>query len=236
MTSAARREHRLAPFGFPWICESILVFCLLVVPRGAWADMTYCYQGNNFTSVAGAYSSADSVRGCVTLAAALPEDSPRTFYSIVDFLFSDGEQTISLASPSAGGFFSFGTSAGEITSWDIHVIGSSGEINTFHNIPLVPFTEDQVDMNFGLDWAAVNTSGAWTTSPEPASFILLLTAAAAAGMVIAKKRLRAPGSAGFGRYASASRCLRCGTSAVPSIAATSPLSPGIRRCNSAAAL
>ncbi|HTS62865.1 MAG TPA: hypothetical protein VMH28_12640 [Candidatus Acidoferrales bacterium] len=165
----------------PWL--------LFLLPLAARADMTYCYQGNNFTFVAGVYKTSDSIRGCVTLGAVLPEDSPRTFYSIVDLLFTDGEQTISLANPFSGGdFASFGTTGGNITSWDVHVVGINGDINTFHNIPLLPFTEDQVDMNMGNDFATVSTAGVWTTNPEPVSAVLLMTVLAAASLVTARRK------------------------------------------------
>jgi hypothetical protein len=92
-----------------WIIA--LLFAAIVAPNTR-AQITYCYQGNNFTNFDNvnpfpnsAYTTSDSVSGCITLAAALPANgSTNVNYFdptvVPNFSFTDGVQS------SFSGFFS----------------------------------------------------------------------------------------------------------------------------------
>ena len=61
----------------------------------AHADVTYTYTGNDFTNIAGPYTTSESISGTVTLSSALP-DNQVTLLTVtpVSFSFMDGIHTI----------------------------------------------------------------------------------------------------------------------------------------------
>jgi hypothetical protein len=89
-----------------------------------FADITYSYTGNPFTSVTGPpYTTSDRVTGTVTLASPLGINLPfGTTVTPLAFSFSDGVQTITNLNANPGSIFEFGTGpTGAITGWGIAV-------------------------------------------------------------------------------------------------------------------
>jgi hypothetical protein len=168
---------------------------LLLSVMGVRADSTYCYQGNDFTSAVGGYTTSDAETGCVTLTSALPANSSLTVYNsdVATYSFSDGVQTIGGGPPPAalGDTFAFETDDGVITEWDIYVTAAEGVavISTVGNDP--DFSPPSEDEAFGISGDAQahneNDPGVWSAA-EPSSFVLLFLGLIAVGMVARRTR------------------------------------------------
>lgn len=159
------------------------VALLLISSTGLFANVTYTYTGNDFTSVGGfhhLYTTSDSVTGYFTVAAPLPANW--NGYVTTFFNFSDGVQTITPANATnpTTGIGLLTNSAGQIIAWDINIGSTANGADVIHaessgtgldygQVYVGGFANDYGE-NFG-------PPGTWTASavPEPTSFGLMLT-------------------------------------------------------------
>jgi pimeloyl-ACP methyl ester carboxylesterase len=117
---------------------STYIFFLVssVAAQLTYANVTYTYTGNTFTSVhddpnvPGSYDTSMRVSGSFELSTALPPNraiSDRLFVTPLSFSFGDGRSVITNTSPSLNFFINVGTdAAGNITKWDLAFQSQSG--------------------------------------------------------------------------------------------------------------
>ena len=167
-----------------------------------FADITYTYTGNPFTSVTGPpYNTSDRVTGTVTLASPLGINLPfGTAVTPLAFSFSDGVQTITNLNANPGSIFEFGTGpTGAITGWGIGVdtgaVLPPDSITTFLPFdPLSAFDRGHL-AGFSTPTGQVSDNpGVWTTVPavsDTGSTLALLFLSLTALGVAARRLKRA---------------------------------------------
>ncbi len=93
---------------------------LLMVCGWAQAQVTYTYQGNNFTTFAPPYSSSSQITGSIQLASALPANSTTDLVgSIQAFSFTDGQATRDPSNTTLCQFSVTTNGQGLISAWSI---------------------------------------------------------------------------------------------------------------------
>lgn len=188
----------------------IALAVLFLTVAGARADVTYCYQGNNFNqNITGPYTTSDAVSGCVTLSAALPFDSPLTYYypsrgnpvvtspEVVSAYLTDGVQSLGITVTQYL-IFAFQTTDGEIMTWDVNLYNNpinpqfSDDIETINAPGLSSQVSDTTEFNSGIaaegggGASTLSDPGTWTRVPEQGPISLSLTIMAA--VVLISKR------------------------------------------------
>jgi hypothetical protein len=101
----------------------VLSAFLLVLPLPLFADTTYTYTGNHYTSIGSNdpdFTTAESISGSFIVASPLAPNMTLQAITPTSFSFSDGYETITNTSPFVSSSVLVGTDQfGDITSWDI---------------------------------------------------------------------------------------------------------------------
>ena len=150
-----------------------------------FADVTYAYTGNPFTSFSGPYTASDRVTGTFTLADPLPANRPISDINPISFSFSDGvnlmtNSFIPLGTPPFFNFISIGTGpTGAINAWDIDLQFSAAIDGRIH-------TSNAADLGHRVgtspegsgDGSNSGSPGTWTVVggvPDTGSTLSLMT-------------------------------------------------------------
>lgn len=194
---------------------------LLSIASSAQATAIYQYTGNPFESIsdnplpAGTYTTAMSVSGVMMLNSPLAPNLVQKGISPTSFMFSDGRNAITDASPGLNIVsFTLSTDAdGNISFWDIMVSVNfalpafpgeqSPQIGTENLVSggldaarLAECVTLLLCTSFVADSASVLSPGTWTLIPEPSTALLLAAGLAGLAQMGRRPRLRSSLSAG----------------------------------------
>jgi len=112
------------------ISKWILAVALIGASASAGAqNVTYDYTGNNFITVYGSYTTADSVQGTFTVAGGLGDNLNDQSVTPIAFSVTDGVQTLSSLNGAVTDDLIFSTNAaGAITAWEFYFTLGDGYI------------------------------------------------------------------------------------------------------------
>ena len=101
-----------------------MAFNMATISPPLAAPVTYEYQGSNFTSASGIYSTSINISGRLTFSSALAPNSnfilsPGNQLGLQDFSFTDGINTITLANTTDFGIRIETDAAGAISEWRV---------------------------------------------------------------------------------------------------------------------
>jgi hypothetical protein len=152
---------------------------LILCPLAAHADTTYTYSGNPFDSVAGLYTTSDSIQGSFTVASPFLLNSSNVF-TPSSFSFTDGLQTLT-SLDSTGDFSVDVDNTGDFIGWNISVGSPNDSISTFDtNFPTFDAFDGAV-LDLGVNSGEnSHAPGTWTVAnpvPEPSTLALLASGA-----------------------------------------------------------
>jgi hypothetical protein len=153
---------------------------LVSASKLACADVVYDYTGQDFTTVASPYSTADRITGSFTVSTPFPANATNLPLAVTSFSFSDGVQTITnLNSDLSSDHFSIWTdSTGAITGWTISVFGEiqvgevQGSINIL-NDPNFPTVED-TGFSGRASGEALAAGTLVAAVPEPSTWAMMI--------------------------------------------------------------
>jgi len=145
----------------------------LLFSSAAQADFTYTYNGNDFTTVIGPYTTSDSIQGSFTVFSAIAPNTVDELILPESLSFTDGVQTANTSDDHFDRFLISTDATGAIVDWDIQAY-SAGVFGIF---TLGGPTKTEADTGeFYPDYGFNNgEQGTWTTSitPEPSTITLL---------------------------------------------------------------
>jgi hypothetical protein len=169
-----------------------------LISQPMFANTTYVYTGNPFTTAVAPYSTNDFVTAMVTLASPLGANMPLTQVTRLAFSLSDGVETITDQTLGVGSTFDFATGpTGKITEWYVAVDifpFPTGEIRT-RSQP----GEQAYDWGIsrGQEGSVFDHPGTWTTgapsAPDAGSSLALLSLSLTALGVTARQFKRGSG-------------------------------------------
>lgn len=169
-------------------CVALLAAFLIPLP--VMAGTTYTYTGNDFQIAIAPYTTSDSITGWFTVAAALPDnlnDAGGLFditSQVTAFSLSDGVQTITNGNATFSQVGVVTDASGAIFAW---IFGAEAVTGSGAAMTTGLIETEGVAVGMGDDVGGLNSSeglnfspGSWTESspavtPEPSSFVLLLT-------------------------------------------------------------
>jgi len=170
-----------------------LLYAILVLPLPALAQATdYTYTGKDFTSVDRTFSSTDKVTGTFVVSSPLGDDLSYASLTPTTFSFSDGVNTLNNTDSVATIFDVSTSNSGQITEWDISIVGLSDTITTADNGSSI------VDADIGTSGTTfaynTGTPGTWksTSVPEYSSPLYVIFSAAVIGIGFLARRGRVP--------------------------------------------
>lgn len=184
--------------------NTISKWILAVAISGASAsagaqNVTYDYTGQTFTSVAGSYTTADSLQGTFTIAGGLGDNLNDQSVTPIAFSVTDGVQTLSSLNGAATDVLSFSTNAaGSITAWAFYFTHGNAYVLSCNHGDGCSAVYDQATpentpacrygaCNYGENDTA---PGTWSVAavPLPASAWLLLSGLVGVGAMARKRR------------------------------------------------
>jgi hypothetical protein len=176
-------------------CLGALTVFLLWAPSFAWAGVLYQYDGNPFQSVAGRYTTSDSLSGTIEVASVLAPNLTNAAITLTDWSFSDGLKVFDATNSTSNSPMVSTDGVGRIVSWSIDFSNAQGAVmGTFNNGP-VDQIDQATDFTDGNSLASnMNLPGNWRLVPEPSSGALgalSLTLLLGAHFWISRRRLLA---------------------------------------------
>jgi hypothetical protein len=163
---------------------------LFLSAHGLFAEATYTYSGNDFTSAFGVYTPTDFSSASVTFDAALPDNLTLATENPISFSISDGVQTWTNLTASFS-IFEFATDgAGDVIAWDVAAgldPEDSGIKTQFQEGSGSDFAKEGPNTNSLGDGFNNDLPGTWTSdvaasdAPEPGTLLLSVGALALLG-------------------------------------------------------
>jgi hypothetical protein len=154
------------------LCATGLAALLLWAPAIAQADAIYRYDGNPFQTVAGRYTTSDSLSGEIQVPSVLAANLSNAVVTLDGWSFSDGLKIFTDANSTAETPRVGTDGAGRIVNWSFDFSAGGAVMGTFNNGPI-----DQIDQ--ATDFANGNSlasngnvPGVWALVPEPSSAAL----------------------------------------------------------------
>jgi len=134
----------------------------------ARAGAIYQYDGNAFQSVAGRYTTSDSLAGTIQVASVLAPNLSNAAITLDAWTFSDGLKVFTQVNSVADSPRVSTDAAGRIVGWSIDFSDPGGEVmGTFDNGPADEI-DQATDFTGGNSLASnTNAPGSWTLVPEP---------------------------------------------------------------------
>jgi hypothetical protein len=150
---------------------AVALLLLIAVSPLARADAFYRYDGQPFQSVAGRYTTADSISGTLQLPDVLGPNLSNAAITLLSWSFTDQLKLFTSANSSLETPRVSTDGAGHIVAWSFDFSDAAGQvIGTFDNGP-----GDRIDQ--ATDFSDVNSlasnmdsPGSWTLLPETSSF------------------------------------------------------------------
>ncbi len=171
-----------------WMISGALFLSASLV---AWADTTYTYTGNDFTTAVSPFTTSDSVSGSFTVASPFGDDSTYDNFTPISFSFTDGQQAVTNLNASTQSFDVSTNASGEVDQWNLTVFDSTSFITTqsYASGKVTDFG-GLADIGYGTN---SNTPGTWmmqtSVTPEPSSLLLLATGLLGLAGLAWKRRL-----------------------------------------------
>lgn len=184
----------------------VLGLSLASIP--SYAQVTYSYVGNAFSTVFGPYTTSDNIEGSITFSSALGNNlaNENVTASTTSFSFSDGVNTISNLSPNATFYknrFILSTDAvGSIVQWDLSMYSGPDSSNFVRVISVnavfsgKPYILDEGAIyavnHFTGDGYNRGPSGQWVVAiPEPETYALMLAGLGLLGVMTRRRESNA---------------------------------------------
>ena len=147
---------------------------LLLFASSAFANVTYTYTGNYYTSATWPYTTSDRITGYFVVFSALPANSTFLYLTPLDYSFTDGYQSYTTLPVDVAT-----DSAGRISQWRIALGGFGWGTGSFN------WGTNQADVGGVYIWppgwrtaSVVGDPGSWVETgavPEPTGILLFGT-------------------------------------------------------------
>jgi len=150
-----------------------IALALVAAAPIARGDASYRYEGNAFQTVAGRYTTEDSLSGTIGIPSVLAPNLANAMLTLSDWSFSDGLKVFTPANSTVDFPMVSTDAGGHIVGWSFDFSDGAGEVmGTFDNGP-----GDQIDQ--ATDFTGGNSlasnqnlPGSWSLVPEPAASVL----------------------------------------------------------------